>query len=105
VPLAHLRSWRPLLRTGRSTIDLRWLSHRAVARRWYPQGIDVGTWRGRRTLAVSWFRKDAGGTQHVASRITLIDLARGTSVDLALAIADEIERPRHLRARFTVARA
>lgn len=89
MPLAHLRSWRPLLRTGRSTIDLRWLSHRAVARRWYPQGIDVGMWRGRRTLAVSWFRKDATGTQHLASRITLVDLARGTSVDLALAIADE----------------
>lgn len=88
VPLTHLRSWRPLLRTGRSTIDLRWLSHRAIARRWYPQGIDVGTWRGRRTLAVSWFRKDRAGA-HVASRIALVDLARRTSVDVALAIADD----------------
>lgn len=86
VPLTSLRSWRPLLRTGRSTIDLRWLTHRAVARRWYPQGIDVGRWRGRRTLAVTWFRKDATGTQHLASRITLVDLARRSSVDLALAI-------------------
>lgn len=91
VLLSRLRSWRPLLRTGRSTIDLRWLSHRAVARRWYPQGIDVGTWRGRRTLAVSWFRKDAAGAQHLASRITLVDLARGTSIDLALAIPDGAE--------------
>ena len=33
-------------------------------------------------------------------------MATGMSVDvLAVAIADEIERPRHVRARFTVARA
>lgn len=74
-----------MLRTGRSTIELRWLTHRAVASRWYPQGIDVGTWRGRRTLAVSWFRKDRDG-RHVASRITLIDLASSSSVDVALAL-------------------
>lgn len=84
----HLRSWRPLLRTGRSTIDLRWLSRRAITQRWYPQGIDVGTWRGRRTVAISWFRQDRA-RRHLASRITLVDLARGTSVDVALAIPGE----------------
>lgn len=80
-----LRSWRPLLRTGRDARTLRWLSRRSITQRWYPQGIDVGTWHGRRTLAVSWFRQDRD-RRHLASRVTFVDIARGTSVDVALAI-------------------
>ena len=81
------RTARLLLRTRGVGHDLRWLSRRAIDPRWYPQGIDVGDWHGRRTIAVTWFRKDASGEQHEASRITMIDVRRGTSVDLALAVA------------------
>ncbi|WP_175414223.1 hypothetical protein [Agrococcus sp. SGAir0287] len=80
-----LRSWRPLLRTRGSVTRLRWLSRRSLTQRWYPQGIDVGTWQGRRCLAVSWFRQDRA-RRHLASRIAFVDLERGTSIDVALAI-------------------
>ncbi|GAA2175510.1 hypothetical protein GCM10009846_25690 [Agrococcus versicolor] len=83
-----LRSWRPLLRTGRAATSLRWLSRRSLTERWYPQGIDVGVWQGRRTLAVSWFRQDRA-RHHIASRIALVDLERGTSVDVALAVGGD----------------
>ncbi|WP_157674665.1 hypothetical protein [Agrococcus jejuensis] len=94
------RSARPLLRTRSSTHDLRWLSRRAFDARWFPQGIDVGTWRGRRTIAVTWYRKDATGEGHEASRVTLIDVRRSTSVDLALAVetADGTLEPARIHA-------
>lgn len=79
---------RRMLRRQRDTVELRWLSARSFTSRWYPQGIDVGTWQGRRALAVSWFRKDRAGA-HVASRITLIDLQRSRHVDLSLAVEDD----------------
>lgn len=44
----------------------------------------MGTWRGKRLLAVSWFRQDLSGT-HLASRVTLIDLKRSRSLDILLA--------------------
>lgn len=72
----------------RDVIDLKWLSARAFTQKWYPQGVDVGTFRGRRTLAVSWFRKEKSG-QHLASRVTLIDLERSRHLDVSLAIEDE----------------
>ncbi|WP_431805577.1 hypothetical protein [Microbacterium paraoxydans] len=78
--------WRPVRRRRRSTgIDLRWLSARTWTERWYPQGIDVGELRGRRTLAVSWFRKDRTG-RHLASRVTMIDLDRARHLDVVLAV-------------------
>lgn len=81
-------TWRPMRRTRRPTADLRWLTRRAWTNAWYPQGIDVGTWKGRRTLAVSWFRQDRR-RQHLASRISLIDLQRARHLDVALAIVDD----------------
>lgn len=54
-------------------------------RRWYPQGVDHGVWRGRRTIAVSWFRQSLDGA-HLASRITFVDLDRSRHLDVLLAI-------------------
>lgn len=72
----------------RETADLRWLSARAWTTAWYPQGIDIGSWRGGRTLAVSWFRQDKNGT-HLASRVVLIDPERSRRLDVALAFEDD----------------
>lgn len=73
---------------NRDVVDLRWLSARSWTLRWYPQGIDIGEFHGRRTLATSWFRQDMSGT-HLASRVTLIDLERKRHLDVALALSDE----------------
>lgn len=72
----------------RDTADLRWLTRRAWTTAWYPQGIDIGSWRGERTLAVSWFRQDKTGT-HLASRVVLIDPERSRHIDIALAFTDD----------------
>lgn len=74
--------------TRRDTVDLRWLSARSWTRRWYPQGIDLGEWRGRRTAAVSWFRQELSGT-HLASRVAFVDLDRARHLDVLLAVPDE----------------
>jgi hypothetical protein len=80
---------RPVLRRRRSGgVEVRWLSARSWTQRWYPQGIDVGERRGRRALAVSWFRQDASG-RHLASRVTLVDRERARRIDIVLAITDE----------------
>lgn len=81
-------TWRPVRQRRRDTVDLRWLSARTWTRRWYPQGIDLGDWRGRRTLAVSWFRQELSGV-HLASRVTLVDLERSRHLDVLLAVADD----------------
>ncbi|QNA93453.1 hypothetical protein [Microbacterium sp. Se63.02b] len=78
-------TWRPVRQKRRDTVDLRWLSARTWTRRWYPQGIDLGEWQGRRTLAVSWFRQDLAGT-HLASRVTLVDLERSRHLDILLTV-------------------
>lgn len=75
-------------RGRRDTADLRWFTARAWTTRWYPQGIDIGSWRGRRTLAVSWFRQDKANA-HLASRVVLIDPERPRHLDVALAFTDE----------------
>lgn len=77
--------WRPVHRKRRDTVDLRWLSARSWTQRWYPQGIDLGVWRGRRTLAVSWFRQDSTGT-HLASRVAFVDLERSRHLDILLVV-------------------
>ena len=83
--------WYPIWRSRRGTRDLRWLTARAWSVRWYPQGIDVGSWKGHRTLAVSWFRQNRA-RQHLASRVALIDLDRSRHLDIALAVeADQGE--------------
>ncbi|AVL98056.1 hypothetical protein AB0O70_10540 [Microbacterium paraoxydans] len=80
---------RPVLRRRRSGgVEVRWLTARSWTQRWYPQGIDVGERRGRRALAVSWFRQDASG-RHLASRVTLVDRERARRIDIVLAITDE----------------
>lgn len=81
-------TWRPVRHRRRDTVDLRWLSARTWTRRWYPQGIDLGAWQGRRTVAVSWFRQSLDGV-HLASRVTFVDLERSRHLDVLLAIADE----------------
>ncbi|WP_144882320.1 hypothetical protein [Microbacterium paraoxydans] len=82
---------RPVLRRRRSGgVEVRWLTARSWTQRWYPQGIDVGERRGRRALAVSWFRQDASG-RHLASRVTLVDRERARRIDIVLAITDENE--------------
>ena len=73
------------LRRHRGALNMCWLTARLWSTRWYPQGIDVGVWRGRRTLAVSWFRQTRA-RQHLASRVTLIDLDRYRHLDVALAL-------------------
>lgn len=80
--------WRPMRRKHGETVDLRWLSARSFTQHWYPQGVDVGSWQGRRTLAVSWFRQDKTG-QHLASRVTFIDLERSRHIDISLMIDGE----------------
>lgn len=75
-------------RRSRETADLRWFTARAWTTKWYPQGIDIGAWRGARTLAVSWFRQDKTGT-HLASRVVLIDPERSRHIDVALAFTDD----------------
>lgn len=81
-------TWRPVRQKRRDTVDLRWLSARTWTRRWYPQGVDLGEWHGRRTLAVSWFRQRLDGT-HLASRIAFVDLERSRHLDVLLAIEDD----------------
>lgn len=71
-------------RSGRAD-EFRWVTARSWTNRWYPQGIDTGVLQGRRMLAVSWFRQDAQ-RRHLASRVTLIDLARRRSIDVALVV-------------------
>lgn len=78
-------TWRPVHRREHESVDLRWLSARSWTRRWYPQGVDLGVWRGRRTLAVSWFRQELSGA-HLASRIAFVDLERSRHLDVLLAI-------------------
>lgn len=78
-------TWRPVRQKRRDTVDLRWLSARSWTQRWYPQGIDLGVWHGRRTLAVSWFRQDRAG-QHLASRVAFVDLERSRHLDILLAV-------------------
>lgn len=80
--------WRPVRQRRRDTVDLRWLSARSWTQRWYPQGVDHGVWRGRRTLAVSWFRQDRTG-RHLASRVSFIDLERSRHLDVLLAVSDD----------------
>jgi hypothetical protein len=83
--------WRPMRHRRRGalefsgTVELKWLTARSYTTKWYPQGIDFGTWQGRRTLAVSWFRKDKTG-RHLASRVTFIDLERSRHLDVALTV-------------------
>lgn len=77
-----------MLRRTRETRDLRWLSVRAWTNRWYPQGIDTGVLRGRRALAVSWFRQQRDGT-HLGSRVVFIDQERARHIDVALAVAGD----------------
>jgi len=77
--------WRPMRQRRRGVVELKWLTARSYTTKWYPQGVDFGTWQGRRTLAVSWFRKDKSG-QHLASRVTFIDLERSRHLDVALTI-------------------
>ena len=81
-------TWRPVRQKRRDTLDLRWMSARTWTRRWYPQGIDLGEWRGRRTLAVSWFRQQLDGV-HLASRVSFIDLERSRHLDVLLAVLDD----------------
>lgn len=81
-------TWRPVRQKRRGTVDLRWLSARTWTRRWYPQGVDLGLWHGRRTLAVSWFRQKLDGT-HLASRIAVVDLDRSRHLDVLLAVEDD----------------
>ncbi|MBO0981624.1 hypothetical protein [Microbacterium sp. SD291] len=81
--------WRPMRRTSRGTVDLRWVTARSWTTKWYPQGIDLGERDGRRTLAVSWFRQDRA-RRHLASRVTFIDLERSRRFDVALAIEDPV---------------
>lgn len=71
-------------------MDLRWLSARTWTRRWYPQGIDLGLWHGRRTLAVSWFRQQLDG-HHLASRVAFVDLDRSRHLDVLLAVEEDGE--------------
>lgn len=78
-------TWRPVRQKHRGTVDLRWLSARTWTRRWYPQGVDLGEWQGRRTLAVSWFRQKLDGT-HLASRVAFVDLERSRHLDILLAV-------------------
>lgn len=78
-------TWRPVRQKRRGTVDLRWLSARTWTRRWYPQGIDLGEWHGRRTLAISWFRQRLDGT-HLASRVAFVDLDRSRHLDVLLAV-------------------
>lgn len=80
-------TWRPVRHRRGETVELTWLSARSYTKRWYPQGIDLGTWQGRRTLAVSWFRQDRD-RRHLASRVTFIDLERSRHLDVALTIED-----------------
>jgi hypothetical protein len=80
-------TWRPVRQKRRDTVDLRWLSARSWTQRWYPQGIDLGLWRGRRTLAVSWFRQDRS-RNHLASRVAFVDLERSRHLDVLLAVDD-----------------
>ncbi|PVE94762.1 hypothetical protein DC434_12500 [Microbacterium sp. TPD7012] len=81
-------TWRPVRQKRRDTLDLRWLSARSWTQRWYPQGIDLGLWRGRRTLAVSWFRQDRA-RNHLASRVAFVDLERSRHLDVLLAVDDD----------------
>jgi hypothetical protein len=81
-------TWRPVRQKQRDTLDLRWLSARTWTRRWYPQGIDLGTWRGRSTIAVSWFRQRLDGV-HLASRVTFVDRERSRHLDVVLAVTDD----------------
>ncbi|KQR37309.1 hypothetical protein [Microbacterium sp. Leaf159] len=83
-------TWRPVRQKRRGTVDLRWLSARTWTRRWYPQGIDLGLWHGRRTLAVSWFRQQLDG-HHLASRVAFVDLDRSRHLDVLLAIEEDGE--------------
>lgn len=83
-------TWRPVRQTRRTAVDLRWLTARSWTRRWYPQGIDVGVWHGRRTLAVSWFRQRLDG-HHLASRVALVDLDRSRHLDVLLAVEEDGE--------------
>lgn len=83
-------TWRPVRQKRRSTVDLRWLSARTWTRRWYPQGIDLGLWHGRRTLAVSWFRQRLDG-HHLASRVAFVDLDRSRHLDVLLAVEEDGE--------------
>lgn len=80
-------TWRPVRQKRRDTVDLRWLSARSWTQRWYPQGVDLGLWHGRRTLAVSWFRQDRS-RKHLASRIAFVDLERSRHLDVFLAVED-----------------
>ena len=81
-------TWRPVRQKRRTAVDLRWLTARSWTRRWYPQGVDVGEWHGRRTLAVSWFRQRLDG-HHLASRVALVDLERSRHLDVLLAVEDD----------------
>lgn len=81
-------TWRPVRQKRRDSVDLRWLSARSWTRRWYPQGLDLGEWRGRRTIAVSWFRQQLDGV-HLASRVAFIDLERSRHLDVLLATVDD----------------
>ena len=83
-------TWRPVRQKRRGTVDLRWLSARTWTRRWYPQGIDLGLWHGRRTLAVSWFRQRLDG-HHLASRVAFVDLDRSRHLDVLLAVEEDGE--------------
>lgn len=83
-------TWRPVRQKRRGTVDLRWLSARTWTRRWYPQGIDLGLWHGRRTLAVSWFRQQLDG-HHLASRVAFVDLDRSRHLDVLLAVEEDGE--------------
>ncbi len=91
-------TWRPVRQTHRGRVDLRWLSARSWTRRWYPQGVDLGLWHGRRTLAVSWFRQKLDGT-HLASRVAFVDLDRSRHLDVLLVIEEDGElRPAPIHA-------
>lgn len=81
-------TWRPVRQKRRGAVELRWLSARSWTRRWYPQGIDLGVWHGRRTLAVSWFRQQLDG-HHLASRVAFIDLDRSRHLDVLLAVEED----------------
>jgi|GEM_PF-850799 len=81
-------TWRPVRWRRRDALELRWLSARTWTRRWYPQGIDLGSWRDRPTIAVSWFRQRLDGV-HLASRVTLVDRERARHLDIILVVTGD----------------
>jgi len=67
------RAWRARVRGAAAAGGFRWRLRDDFSRRWWPQGIDVGSHAGRPVLVTSWYAQERRGVSP-GVRLSFVDL-------------------------------